>query len=53
MSTGFQRVFVSQSNFRYLVEKQLHIVFDISIVAKEITDFKNAGLSIRWSSQVP
>lgn len=46
-------MFVPQSNFRYLVEKQLHVILDVSIVAKEITVFKNTDLSIRWSSQVP
>lgn len=46
-------MFVPQSKFRYLVEKELLVTRDVSIVAKEITDFKKAGLSIRWSSQVP
>lgn len=34
------------------MEKQLLVILD-RIVEEEITDFKNAGLSIRWSSQVP
>lgn len=46
-------MFVPHSNFRYLVEKQLLVTRDVSIVAKEIPDFKKAGLSVRWSSQVP